>query len=266
MDYFGARYYGSALGRWTSPDRINLTNARLFNPTDTLNKYIYGGNNPLKYIDPDGRDITIYYRPPNGNLMDFGHVFLGALNQDTGAVKFLDFYPKNGTDSFGAGPGAFNMGNFQDRAGQQFSSLTIQTTPEDAQKVIDFINKLESGNAPDYSVFSNNCTTVCQDALHDLGIDLGDIEPATFWADSFQKYSAKALARRQNGVAGMVQNFFQPIQPQAQLGVEYGNPRNFGPGKFDLFNLYLNQLQNPQPKACVSTYDSVSGSYSQTCQ
>lgn len=158
------------------------------------------------------------------------------------------------------------MGNFQDRAGQQFSSLTIQTTPEDAQKVIDFINKLESGNAPDYSVFSNNCTTVCQDALHDLGIDLGDIEPATFWADSFQKYSAKALARRQNGVAGMVQNFFQPIQPQAQLGVEYGNPRNFGPGKFDLFNLYLNQLQNPQPKACVSTYDSVSGSYSQTCQ
>ena len=64
LDYFGARYYGSALGRWTSPDRINLTSARLLNPTNTLNKYIYGGNNPLKYVDPDGEDITIYYRPP----------------------------------------------------------------------------------------------------------------------------------------------------------------------------------------------------------
>ncbi|MDQ2950032.1 MAG: hypothetical protein M3Y27_29535, partial [Acidobacteriota bacterium] len=64
LDYFGARYYGSALGRWTSPDRINLTNARLSNPTNTLNKYIYGGNNPLKYVDPDGQDITIYYRLP----------------------------------------------------------------------------------------------------------------------------------------------------------------------------------------------------------
>ena len=48
LDYFGARYYGSALGRWTSPDRINLTSARLLNPTNTLNKYIYDGNNPLK--------------------------------------------------------------------------------------------------------------------------------------------------------------------------------------------------------------------------
>jgi hypothetical protein len=31
-----------------SPDPINLTSARLVNPTNTLNKYVYGGNNPLK--------------------------------------------------------------------------------------------------------------------------------------------------------------------------------------------------------------------------
>src|SRR6185312_13810647 len=57
LDYFGARYLSAAQGRWTSPDRINLTSARLLNPTNTLNKYIYGGNNPLKYVDRDGEDI-----------------------------------------------------------------------------------------------------------------------------------------------------------------------------------------------------------------
>ena len=111
--------------------------------------------------------------------MDFGHVFLGALNQDTGAVKFLDFYPKSGTDSFGAGPGAFNLGNFQDRAGQQFSSLTIQPTPEKRRKLLTLSIKLESGSAHSYSAFSNNCTTVCQDALHDRTATRETLGPET---------------------------------------------------------------------------------------
>ena len=61
LDYFGARYYGSALGRWTSPDMLNLTERRLINPSNTLNKYVYGANNPLKFIDSDGRDVTLFY-------------------------------------------------------------------------------------------------------------------------------------------------------------------------------------------------------------
>ena len=43
LDYFGARYYSAAQGRWTSPDAINLTDERIINPSNTLNKYIYGG-------------------------------------------------------------------------------------------------------------------------------------------------------------------------------------------------------------------------------
>ncbi|MEO8662820.1 MAG: RHS repeat-associated core domain-containing protein [Bryobacteraceae bacterium] len=52
-DYFGARYLSAAQGRFTSPDVINLTDDRLLMPSSTINKYVYGGNNPLKYIDPD---------------------------------------------------------------------------------------------------------------------------------------------------------------------------------------------------------------------
>ena len=75
LDYFGARYFSGAQGRFTSPDVINLTSARLLNPSNTLNKYVYAANNPLKYVDPDGLDITLYYRPPSGAPMDFGQSF-----------------------------------------------------------------------------------------------------------------------------------------------------------------------------------------------
>jgi len=53
LNNFGATYNASTMGRWMSPDAINLTDERIFNPANTLNKYGYGGNNPLKYLDPD---------------------------------------------------------------------------------------------------------------------------------------------------------------------------------------------------------------------
>jgi len=52
LHYFGARYYSAYLGRWLSPDppvvhRIGVTNY-----------YLYGGNSPYIFIDPDGNFIN----------------------------------------------------------------------------------------------------------------------------------------------------------------------------------------------------------------
>ncbi|MCK5148084.1 RHS repeat-associated core domain-containing protein [bacterium] len=44
-DYFGARYYDPSIGRWLTPD-----------PADQYHSpYVYCDNNPLRYVDKDGR-------------------------------------------------------------------------------------------------------------------------------------------------------------------------------------------------------------------
>jgi RHS repeat-associated protein len=72
LDYFSARYYASMQGRFTSPDEFTGGPDELYdfadnaseNPTfyadllnpQSLNKYQYSYNNPLRYVDPDGHD------------------------------------------------------------------------------------------------------------------------------------------------------------------------------------------------------------------
>jgi len=53
LDYFGARYYASSMGRFSSPDPSGLFFADPTNP-QSLNLYSYVRNNPLSNIDPDG--------------------------------------------------------------------------------------------------------------------------------------------------------------------------------------------------------------------
>jgi RHS repeat-associated protein len=61
LDYFGARYFSSAQGRFTSPDPTFLNILKVVNP-QRWNLYGYGLNNPLKYVDPDGQEaIAIQY-------------------------------------------------------------------------------------------------------------------------------------------------------------------------------------------------------------
>ena len=56
LDFFGARYYGSALGRFTSPDP--LAGIDPYDP-QSWNAYAYGRNNPLSYVDPTGESYQI---------------------------------------------------------------------------------------------------------------------------------------------------------------------------------------------------------------
>lgn len=67
VDYFEARYFGSAQGRFSSPDPFNIIteaedqkhfNTYLSQPQN-WNRYVYVWNNPLKYVDPHGETVYV---------------------------------------------------------------------------------------------------------------------------------------------------------------------------------------------------------------
>jgi RHS repeat-associated protein len=68
LDYFGARYYGSSMGRMMSPDPGNI-GADPANP-QSWNMYSYVNNNPLRFIDPTGK--TCQTNSSDGNVYDDG--------------------------------------------------------------------------------------------------------------------------------------------------------------------------------------------------
>jgi RHS repeat-associated protein len=79
LDYFGARYYGSSMGRFTSPDPKGISIRHLLNP-QKFNKYAYVLNNPLNMVDPNGlEEITITYRTfiPQQSVTVLGQHFGG---------------------------------------------------------------------------------------------------------------------------------------------------------------------------------------------
>jgi RHS repeat-associated protein len=55
LDYFGARYFSGAQGRFTSADPL-MASAKARNP-QSWNRYAYTLNNPLRYVDPDGMEV-----------------------------------------------------------------------------------------------------------------------------------------------------------------------------------------------------------------
>jgi RHS repeat-associated protein len=58
LDYFGARYYAGAMGRFITPDPL-MASGHVSDP-QSWNRYTYTLNNPLRYTDPTGMEV-----PPN---------------------------------------------------------------------------------------------------------------------------------------------------------------------------------------------------------
>ena len=64
LQYFGARWYDSALGRFTGIDPVGFQEGNIH----SFNRYIYANNNPYMYVDPDGRagKLASQYMTPGG--------------------------------------------------------------------------------------------------------------------------------------------------------------------------------------------------------
>jgi len=57
-DFAEARYYSAALGRFSSVDPVGVNLSRKIDP-QRINAYVFVRDNPLKFVDTDGRDLTL---------------------------------------------------------------------------------------------------------------------------------------------------------------------------------------------------------------
>ncbi len=183
--YFGARYYGSKIGRFTTTDPVYNWKENLVDP-QRWNRYAYGRNNPLRYVDPDGKDVVLVARNnAGGGLTNFGHTALRVFGQ--GYDVTYDFGRYAGGTGFlrAKGPGILRVWSDHEAflKGQapegDVRTLTYKTSKEVDEAIMgDFSAKVAKGKerpgrqgfkeyqlAEDYDLTKNNCTTICLGAM-----------------------------------------------------------------------------------------------------
>lgn len=237
LDNFGARYDSSQYGRWMSPDLVNVTENRMEKPSSTLNKYVYAANNPLQYVDPDGSDITYFY--DQGGVA--GHAILFANNQATGDFAIESFGPEHHVP-IDKGVSMYEMGTFTsaDDLRSQLTSVTMPTTPELAQQVIDYIR---ANPDPSLWVFTGpNCSTQVWKIL-------------------------KKVKLGKNGRLGVAPNgtprhVFNALVNQYNSGQAEANPKNgkdYGHARVDMYWALWAVLPQSQSKAKVEVSTCIKG-------
>lgn len=121
LDYFGARYNSSSLGRFMSPDPDSDSGFENQDDPQSWNAYSYVRNNPLTLTDSDGRDYRVCVLEGNctqscvtyANLTDFQNALKGTgatLQNGQISVNVNGQNQVVGTYQFFVGPGVEGPG------------------------------------------------------------------------------------------------------------------------------------------------------------
>jgi RHS repeat-associated protein len=95
MDYFEARYLRASAGRFTTVDPVMAVKDNLLEP-QRWNRYANAKNNPLAFIDPDGRDAIAVVFPdykiqtPLGKFGNLGHAGVVTIDS-SGRAKYFEY-------------------------------------------------------------------------------------------------------------------------------------------------------------------------------
>ncbi len=164
LDYFGARYYDSSLGRFLSVDPAGPDP---MNPM-SWNRYAYCLNNPYKYVDPDGRwGKNVHYdetlrRAQALFTKDDAKVIANACNGTDSIWGGISYMPLIGKQGF-----HFNTGNGN------------WNSPDDTRKA-NAEKQLQKAIGMAFNGFYN-------DALKELGIGLHALQDIFAHNEEFQE-------------------------------------------------------------------------------
>jgi RHS repeat-associated protein len=173
--YLQSRYYDADMGRFVNADgQLNLKHKSL-----GLNTYTYCINNPIMFIDLDGKDAVIITTP--GATWGFGHTSL--LIQDSDGTWWYFHYDKGNLVRMEKIPSDVSDEIFKDGVTVNLITLDKWLKKEDiyAQKEMykyknyeyltgDFSNSATYAKGllispPAYKVWGNNCLNMCIDVL-----------------------------------------------------------------------------------------------------
>jgi RHS repeat-associated protein len=159
LDYMHARYYNMHVGRFTSVDP-----ARSWDPKapQSWNRYGYALGNPIKYLDPDGRDAQLFIVDAGDTFMELGgHAALLVTNDATGASAGLSY---NGEFDFSNGTAGF-IDEYTGILKRAVTAITIKTDADQEQAMIKAIETINAERLPEDSrldgLSQNNCSTAC---------------------------------------------------------------------------------------------------------
>jgi RHS repeat-associated protein len=82
LDYFEARYFSAAGGRFASVDPVIVSSDRILDPQQ-INLYAYVRNNPLRFTDPSGMELTL-----SGNTREATKQLCKIIGGDCDRIKY----------------------------------------------------------------------------------------------------------------------------------------------------------------------------------
>jgi RHS repeat-associated protein len=204
LDYMHARGYSVSTARFASLDSHTGTSTA----PQSWNRYGYGEGNPIKYIDTDGRDVTLFIRDNSGGggLTNFGHTAIRVHGKGYDITFDFGRYRQTHLLIFGEGMLRIwtNWEAFLRKQSTHGASKTVlwQTPRSYDSAVIAFFEALTAKGqqtnktddyteyklSRDYSVFGTNCSSICGDALSAAESETG------FALDGFDQFFSRRLS------------------------------------------------------------------------
>jgi RHS repeat-associated protein len=212
-DYFGARYYSSAMGRFMSPDPLPWPHWQngskedegrfeefIANPQN-LNQYMYVRNNPLTSVDPDGLDVYVVAYTTGNNHGGDEELQRAAQTKKDEITSSKGFDPKKDTVIMG---GVKTKEDFQNllTAAAKVSDQFGQTSS------VSLFSHSGDLDGPVFHDASGNATQFTQSDLANLKVNWSSNATASFFgcrtADNFAQNFANAQHVRTFGFNGGV--------------------------------------------------------------